>query len=102
LSLIIGRWTYSSGILNALEISEISGVTVYGENTGGSPNHLGEVRVTELPWSGVQIRYPTKYFQKVEGEGSTMIPDIQIPLTPAMLFNGENRILDSIYENSPE
>lgn len=100
LSLIIGRWTYSSGILNALEISEIHGITVYGENTGGSPNHLGEVRTTELPWSGIQIGYPTKYFQKVEGEGSTMMPDIQIPLAPAMLFDGENRILNTIYEDS--
>ncbi len=32
-SLIIGRWTFSSGILNSVEISEIPGVRVYGENS---------------------------------------------------------------------
>ncbi len=100
LYLIIGRWTYSSGILNAIEISEIAGVTVLGENTGGSPNHLGEVRTTQLPWSGLSVSYPTKYFQRVEGEGTTMRPDVQIPLDAGMLFNGENRILDTIYELS--
>ena len=98
LYLIIGRWTYSSGILNAIEISEIPGVTVFGENTGGAPNHLGEVRTTQLPWSGLSVSYPTKYFQRVDGEGTTMRPDVQIPLDAGMLFRGENRILDAIYE----
>ncbi len=98
LYLIIGRWTYSSGILNAIEISEIPGVMVYGENTGGAPNHLGEVRTTQLPWSGLSISYPTKYFQFVTGSGTTMRPDARIPLDSGMLFDGENRILDAIYE----
>ncbi len=99
LYLIIGRWTYSSGILNALEIREIPGVTVYGENTGGAPNHLGEVRTTQLPWSGLSVGYPTKYFQRVEGEGFTMRPEVCIPMSSGMLFEGENRILDVIYED---
>jgi hypothetical protein len=96
--LIIGRWTYSSGILNAIEISGIAGVTVFGENTGGSPNHLGEVRTAQLPWSGLSVGYPTKYFQFVTGEGTTMRPDVCIPLDSGMLFGGENRILDAICE----
>jgi hypothetical protein len=98
-SLVIGRWTFSSGILNAIEISEIPGVRVYGENTSGSPNHLGEVRTAQLPWSGIPVSYPTKYFRKVEGDGRTMTPDIQIPLTYEMLFHGENTILDAIYSD---
>ncbi|MCK5117346.1 MAG: hypothetical protein KAR44_12155 [Candidatus Aegiribacteria sp.] len=98
LYLIIGRWTYSSGILNAIEISEIPGVMVFGENTGGAPNHLGEVRTAQLPWSGLSVSYPTKYFKRVEGEGSTMRPDVRIPLDAGMLFEGQNRILDAIDE----
>jgi len=98
-SLIIGRWTFSSGILNSLEISGIPGVRVYGENTSGSPNHLGEVRTAQLPWSGIPVSYPTKYFQMVEGEGTKMTPDVQIPLTADMLFYGENSILDAIYSD---
>lgn len=96
LSLIIGRWTYSSGILNALEIREIPGVTVYGEATGGAPNHLGEVRTAILPHSGLTVSYPTKYFRSVDGPGTTMLPDVSVPLTREMLFNGENRVLDAI------
>ncbi|MFO8184277.1 MAG: hypothetical protein R6U39_08895 [Candidatus Aegiribacteria sp.] len=96
ISLIVGRWTYSSGILNALDIADIPGVTVYGERTGGSPNHLGEVRSAHLPFSGMTVSYPTKYFRRVDGEGSTMLPDIEVPLAPEMLFRGENRVLDAI------
>ncbi|MCK4671616.1 MAG: hypothetical protein KAT47_03665, partial [Candidatus Aegiribacteria sp.] len=99
LYLIIGRWTYSSGILNALEIRAIPEVTVYGENTGGAPNHLGEVMTTQLPWSGLSVGYPTKYFQRVEGEGSTMRPEVYVPMNSGMLFDGENSILDAIYED---
>ncbi|OPL18650.1 MAG: hypothetical protein AVO35_04780 [Candidatus Aegiribacteria sp. MLS_C] len=95
-SLIVGRWTYSSGILNAQEIAAIPGVTVYGERTGGSPNHLGEVRTAVLPYSGLTVSYPTKYFETVDSPGRTMTPDFEVPLTPDMLFHGSNRILDLI------
>ncbi len=96
ISLVIGRWTYSSGILNAMEIADIPGVTIYGEMTGGSPNHLGEVRTAVLPFSGLTVSYPTKYFETVEGPGTTMVPDITVPLTPDMFFHGADNVLDSI------
>lgn len=96
LSLIIGRWTYSSGILNAMEIAGLPGVRVYGERTGGEPNHLGEVRNRRLPYSGLPVSYPTKYFRTVDGPGETMVPDVEIPLAPEMLFEGRETVLDSI------
>ncbi|MBN2587424.1 MAG: hypothetical protein JXA64_10925 [Candidatus Fermentibacteraceae bacterium] len=96
ISLVIGRWTYSSGILNAMEIAGIPDVTVYGEMTGGSPNHLGEVRTAVLPFSGLTVSYPTKYFETVEGPGTTMVPDVPVPLTPDMFFHGADNVLDSI------
>jgi len=96
ISLIIGRSTYSSGILNSIQISEIPGVVVYGEETSGAPNHLGEVRIASLPYSELQVYYPTKYFEVVEGPGTTMIPDVYIPFTAEMLFNGKNSVLDAI------
>ncbi len=96
ISLIIGRDTYSSGILNAMQISEIPGVIVYGEETSGAPNHLGEVKSVLLPESRLQVIYPTKYFEMTPGPGTTMVPDVVIPFTPEMLFFGENSVLDAI------
>lgn len=96
ISLIIGRSTYSSGILNSIQISEIPGVVVYGEETSGAPNHLGEVRIASLPYSEIQVYYPTKYFEVADGLGATMVPDVSIPLTPEMLFSGKNSVLDAI------
>jgi hypothetical protein len=96
-SLVIGRWTFSSGILNAMDIARIPGVNVYGGMTSGSQNHMGEVKYAELPHSGLKVSYPTKYFQTVDGPGITMTPDVLIPLSPKMLFRGENSILREIY-----
>ncbi len=101
-SLIIGRWTFSSGILNAMDIARIPGVTVYGGRTGGSQNHMGEVKYAELPYSGLTVSYPSKYFQTVEGPGTTMTPDVLIPLAPGMLFKGEDSILREIYRRDNE
>lgn len=96
ISLIIGRDTYSSGILNAIQISRIPGVIVYGEETSGAPNHLGEVKSTLLPHSRLQVIYPTKYFEMVEGPGTTMVPDVYVLFTAEMLFCGKNSALDAI------
>ncbi len=57
-----------------------------------------EVRTTQLPWSGLSVSYPTKYFKQVEGEGTTMRPDVYMPMNSGMLFEGENSILDAIHE----
>ncbi len=95
---VIGRWTYSSGILNAIQIKEVTGAMMFGERTSGAPNHLGEVRRTCLPWSGLSVSYPTKYFRTVEGEGATLVPDVVIPLTSEALFTGRDPVLQAIVE----
>lgn len=42
------------------------------------------------------VSCPTKYFRRVDGDGRNILSDIEIPLTPEMLFRGENRVLDAI------
>jgi hypothetical protein len=76
--LITGRRTYSSAIVNAIEFQKLLKATIIGEETSGKPNHFGEIRSFELPNSKALILYSTKLFKRVEGEPSTIHPDIVI------------------------
>ncbi len=73
---IIGRHTFSSAIINAMDFKEYTNVQFVGEETSGSPNHYGEVRSFQLPNSGLKVNYSTKYFKMTESNEQTLKPDI--------------------------
>jgi C-terminal processing protease CtpA/Prc len=78
LYVVIGKDTYSSAILNALTLRKETRAYFVGENTGGSPNHYGEVKQFELPNSKRKIRYSTKYFNWSKENEDTIKPDMLI------------------------
>lgn len=57
---LIGEATFSSAIINAVELQEMGAVLV-GEPAGGSVDHFGAVNVFELPNSGLKVQHSTKY-----------------------------------------
>ena len=72
---VTGRRTFSSAIINSMDFKRMTKAIFLGEETGGKPNHYGEVRSFTLPESGLLVRYSTKYF-KYEDEGlNTIRPD---------------------------
>jgi hypothetical protein len=74
----IGRRTFSSAVLNAIDLQQKAGAILVGEPTGGSPNHYGEVRSLKLPHSGLTVTYSTKYFRFYRGEdANALYPDIE-------------------------
>ncbi len=79
LFVIIGRDTYSSAILNAVELKQKAGAFFAGEPTSGKPNHYGEVRTLDLPGSGLTLAYSTNYFRPYDGEADTLVPDKTVP-----------------------
>jgi hypothetical protein len=76
LAVIVGRRTFSSAILNALDLKKDTPAIFVGEPTGGKPNHYGEVQVMRLPESGLPVSYSTKYFHVVEGDPASILPDL--------------------------
>lgn len=81
LFVIIGRRTFSSAILNALDLKKKTAAVFYGEPTGGKPNHYGEIKTLTLPYLKLKVSYSTKYFQFVEGDDPSMIPDVLVDIT---------------------
>ncbi len=57
---LIGEATFSSALINAVEIQEMGGVLA-GEPAGGSVCHFGAVHTFSLPNSGVRGQVSSKY-----------------------------------------
>jgi hypothetical protein len=93
---IIGRKTFSSAILNSLELQESIHPVFIGEPTGGKPNHFGEVKTFSLPHSRLQIRYSSKFFKYIPNGPATIHPDILIELGSQDLVEGNDPVLEYI------
>jgi hypothetical protein len=76
---LIGRNTFSSGLIAALDFRDNFHAILIGEPTGGKPNSYGEVKTIKLPNSGIEIMCTTKFFQLMtNGDPSALMPDISV------------------------
>ncbi len=91
---VIGRQTFSSAILNAMDFKRLTNAVFVGEETSGKPNHFGEVRSFQLPSSNLTVNYSTKYFKRTEEDMNTIIPDISIEMS----FSDFAKGIDPVYE----
>lgn len=104
----IGRKTFSSAILNAVELRQGGGISALspssravfvGEPTGGRPNHYGDVRSLELPNSGLRVQYSTKHFRMWRDEAAdTLAPDIPVPVRWADFSAGRDPLLAAVVD----
>ena len=96
LYIILGRRTFSSAVLNALEMRDTNAIFV-GEPTGGRPNHYGEVKTFRLPNSGLTVSYSTKYFRKIkDADPPAVEPDILVEPTFAQWKDGRDPVLEAV------
>lgn len=78
LYVVLGRATFSSAVLNAIDLKQQAGAIFIGEPTAGKPNHYGEVRSLQLPYSGLELSYSTKYFDVYDTAADSLRPDIRV------------------------
>lgn len=91
---VLGRYTFSSGILNALDFKRLTNAVFVGEETAGKPNHFGEIRSFRLPESGIEVIYSTNFFKNTDEDIHTLIPDIPVETT----FSDYSKGIDPVYE----
>ncbi len=94
--LIIGRKTFSSAILNTIELKEKLDNIIIGESSGGKPNHHGEVKKFRLPKSLLNVSYSTKYFELSPTDEDAITPDIPIEYSSDNYLNGVDPVLEKI------
>lgn len=93
---VIGRQTFSSAIINTLDFLKNTEAILIGEDTGGKPNHYGEIRSFDLPSSGMRVVYSTKYFKREEEERPTIEPDIRVDSSYSDYIKGIDPVLERI------
>ncbi|MCW3789641.1 S41 family peptidase [Plebeiibacterium sediminum] len=98
LFVVIGRRTYSSGLINALDFKNKTEAILVGESTSGKPNHYGEVKQFQLPKSGININYSSDYFKYLKEDPNSLCPDIYVEPTYNDFENGEDPVLKIILE----
>jgi C-terminal processing protease CtpA/Prc len=81
LFVVLGRQTFSSAILNAIDLRKRTPAVFVGEPTGGKPNHFGEVKTLKLPRTKLEVSYSTKYFQQSYEDTPSLMPDVTIELS---------------------
>lgn len=91
---VLGRNTFSSAILNAMDFKRLTNAVFVGEETSGKPNHFGEVRSLELPSSKLKVGYSTKYFKRTDEDVNTLTPDILLEAS----FSDFSKGIDPVYE----
>ncbi|BAK98982.1 hypothetical protein OBV_17840 [Oscillibacter valericigenes Sjm18-20] len=99
---LIGRKTFSSAIINAVELQEM-GFPLAGEDTGGSVDHFGSVQSFQLPSSGLRVGISSKfislsnYFDAASGKGvETLQPDVKIAQTLRDTLTGRDTCVEAI------
>jgi hypothetical protein len=97
----IGPSTFSSAMMNAVELKNGYGAILVGQPTGGKPNHYGEVRSFELPHSRLAVQYSTKHFVQVEGDPPSVEPDVAAPLSWSDWSSGRDPVLEAILAWKP-
>lgn len=98
LYVVIGRQTFSSAILNAMDFKRFTDAKFIGEGTSGKPNHYGETKSFLLPNSSLKVTYSTKYFKRTEENINTITPDINIQISYSDFKNGHDPIWLKIKE----
>lgn len=103
---LIGSNTFSSALINAVELKEIGSVIV-GSPTGGSVDHFGEISGFELPNSKIKGQYSNELFEldtllesaKPYGVES-FLPDIAAEQTREDYLLGKDTALQAVLSDT--
>jgi hypothetical protein len=90
---LIGRGTFSSGFLNALEMRKYTKALLVGEPTGQKPNAYGELQNFTLKNSGLKVFYSTKFFKLSDEDTPSLMPDLTVEMSAADYFAGRDPVL---------
>jgi hypothetical protein len=89
---IIGRQTFSSAVLNAIDFRSL-GATLVGEPGGWKPSGYGSVTNLVLPNSGLQVSCSTRKFSDVLGDA--LLPDVPAVLSFADYISERDPALEA-------
>ncbi len=90
LFVLVGRNTFSSGYLAAMDLRTHAHGVLVGEAMGQRPNSYGDIRPLKLPNSGLTAFYCTKFFQLSKQDVPQQEPDVPVLYRAADYFGGKD------------
>lgn len=99
LFVIIGRPTYSAGMLNAVQLKLKTNAVLFGEPTGAKPNQYNEAsggKALKLPNSGLTVDYSILYRKLLEDDSPALMPDVRVDLSSRDYIAGRDPVLERI------
>ncbi len=96
LHVIIGRRTFSAAVLNALDLQRTAHAVLVGEPTGGKPSHYGATRFFTLPFTRLNVSYPTQYIWREGVLVDSVIPDHLVELSIHDWIAGRDPVLEGL------
>lgn len=96
---LIGKQTFSSAVMNAVDLKRNSNARFIGEATSGNINHYGEVRGFSLPKSKIVIAYSTRYWELWKGMKGPLKPDIHVKYSIKNYVEGKDEAIMQAYSN---
>ncbi|MGF6929344.1 hypothetical protein QFZ48_004844 [Chitinophaga sp. W2I13] len=95
---LIGKQTFSSALMNAVELKRYTNAILVGQMTSGNINHYGEVRGFRLPNTKIVIGYSTRYWENWKGKNGALMPDKAITYRSLNFINNKDEALEYIYK----
>lgn len=96
LYVLIGRSTFSSGVMAAIEFRNKLQAILVGEPSGSAPNEYGEIKTFALPNSKILVQYTTKYFRLLKDSNPrTLAPDLPVQRSIADFLSGHDQVLET-------
>lgn len=97
---LIGKSTFSSAIINAVQTKDELGSTLVGSATGGNVNGYGEVKTFELKNHPFIVTYSTKYFELIKGyDKDSLYPDVEVEQSLEDYLDGKDTEVEWILKN---
>lgn len=97
LYILIGKMTFSSALLNAIDLKRNFKSILIGEPTAGSINHYGEIKGFTLPNTKTAVIYSTKYFEQWKGHNGSLNPDVTTSYSVENFNECKDEALEYIY-----
>ena len=92
--MLLGRKTFSAGIIAAVTLKKQTFAQLIGEETSGSTTFFGGVKFYRLPATRLTMQYSTNYWAADEKYDGSLRPDILIPEKFADYAAGKDAALE--------
>jgi hypothetical protein len=99
---LVGSETFSSGLLNALQLRHNLHATLAGGEGGENLDSYGEARTIVLPHSKLTVQYTTRYYSMSGYAGmpkDALKPDLPVERTLADALAGRDPVLETVFRH---